>query len=174
MDTPKTLPQWKKIFAGNLQKLIAASGLTDNEYRQQAGYSSQTWYCYVRGTRLPSNPSDVEKLAAVAGANPATLYNWHDVSALPAAVRSCQHVELSSHQLGYAAGSVVHYNPNKVGVSDGLFVIQVNGLPLLRRVTARLDEKIDISDGQQTQAYSPASFSTFNVLGKVTGVTALL
>ncbi len=174
VTTPKTLPLWKKLFADNLQKLIKTSGLTDNEYRQRAGYSSQTWYCYVRGTRIPSNPSDVEKLTAVVGANPAVLFGWHDVSALPAPVRECQHAELTSPQLGYAVGSMVHFDPTKTGLSDGVFVIEVNGNPLLRRVTARLDQQIDVSDGVQTQAYNPDAFSTFKVLGKVTGVTALL
>ncbi|MEY8204992.1 MAG: hypothetical protein RPR40_07930 [Bermanella sp.] len=174
MDTTKTLPQWKKIFTVNLRKLINASGLTDNEYRQQAGYSSQTWYCYVHGTRLPSNPSDIEKLAAVAGANPASLFGWHDLSALPHGVRQCRHTELTSRQLGYAAGSMVHYDDKKRGLVDGLFIIQVNGAGLLRRITSRLDGKIEVSDGEQTQAYSAASFAEFNIMGQVVAVTAML
>lgn len=169
----KPLAAWKKIFSDNLKVTIAASGLTDNDYRQKAGYSSQTWYCYKNGTRIPSNPSDVENLAAVGGVNPAQLYGWNVTAKLPQQLTRAEQITLKTPQLDYAAGSILYYLPGTY-TADGIYIVNTNGQALVRRLALSIDGLITVSDSASSQSYSPVDIKSLPLLGRVIGSTVLI
>lgn len=169
----KPLAAWKLIFSDNLKAAIAATGLTDNDFRQKAGYSSQTWYCYKNGTRIPSNPSDIENLAAVAGINPAQFFGWDSSGSLPSSLYGAEHLTLSTPQLDYPAGAVLYYAPGTFSI-DGVYIVKPNGSPIIRRLSQSLGGGVIASDGTTEHTYPLDELKSLPILGRVIGVTALI
>ncbi len=166
-----SLAKSKIRFSSNLQKLVKQTGFSENEYREKAGFSSATWYNYLRGVRLPREPGDAERLAKVAGVSPAFLYGWDASDALPDFATDCATITLEADQLGYPSGTAIHYKTRIKGPTDGTYVLSVKSQIVLRKIKIRLDDDLDISDGKDTETYTRKDFKTFKVLGKASGVT---
>ncbi len=164
-----TIAKWKVLFSKNLNNQVQNSGLSPNQFREQAGFTSATWHNYINEKRLPRNPSDIEKIAKVTGINPAALFGW-----MPALIAGTKSLTLSSNQLTYPAGSALHYTEVSKELADGQYLFMVDEQPILKRITRRLDGRFDVLGENGVETYDNEKSDSFKVLGKVTAVTLVI